>query len=140
MKRGYRINFKMANTLFRVSFAVICSRIGTQLTSKPPPPPPPPGNKPEANLTFDKISLCLVMSLGNEISELLHTSRYLDDLLNIDNPYFEGMIIHIYPPELKLNKVNASDTEAPFLDLNLSVLMALFQQKIMTSAMSLILT
>ena len=29
------INFKISNTLFRVSFAVLCSRIGTQLTSKP---------------------------------------------------------------------------------------------------------
>ena len=27
------------------------------------------------------------------------TSRYLDDLLNIDNPYFEGMVNQIYPPE-----------------------------------------
>ena len=26
------------------------------------------------------------------------TSRYLDDLLNIDNPYFEGMVNQIYPP------------------------------------------
>ena len=25
------------------------------------------------------------------------TSRYLDDLLNIDNPYFEGMVNRIYP-------------------------------------------
>ena len=32
------------------------------------------------------------------------TSRYLDDLLNIDKPYFEGMVNHIYPPELQLNK------------------------------------
>ena len=32
------------------------------------------------------------------------TSRYLDDLLNIDNPYFEGMVNQIYPPELQLNK------------------------------------
>ena len=28
------------------------------------------------------------------------TSRYLDDHLNIDNPYFEGMVNRIYPPEL----------------------------------------
>ena len=49
------------------------------------------------------------------------TSRYLDDLLNIDNPYFEGMVNQIYPPELQLNKANISDTEAPFLDLHLSV-------------------
>ena len=27
------------------------------------------------------------------------TSRYLDDLLNIDNPYFEGMVNRIYPSE-----------------------------------------
>ena len=32
------------------------------------------------------------------------TSRYLDDLLNIDNPYFEGTLNQIYPPELQLNK------------------------------------
>ena len=49
------------------------------------------------------------------------TSRCLDDLLNIDNPYFEGMVNQIYPPELQLNKVNTSDTEAPFLDLHLSI-------------------
>ena len=44
------------------------------------------------------------------------TSRYLDDLLNIDNPYFEQMVGQIYPTELQLNKANSSDTEAPFLD------------------------
>ena len=50
------------------------------------------------------------------------TSRYLDDLLNIDNAYFEGIVNQIYPPEMKLNKANTctSDTEAPFLDLHLS--------------------
>ena len=49
------------------------------------------------------------------------TSRYLDDLLNIDNPYFEGMVNQIYSSELQLNKANTSDTEAPFLDLHLSI-------------------
>ena len=49
------------------------------------------------------------------------TSRYLDDLFNIDNSYFEGMVNRIYPPELQLNKGNTSDTEAPFLDLHLSI-------------------
>ena len=39
-------------------------------------------------------------------------SRYLDDLLNTDNPNFEGMVNRIYPPELRLNKANTSDTEA----------------------------
>ena len=45
------------------------------------------------------------------------TSRYLDDLLNIDNIYFD----RIYPTELQLNRANSSDTEAPFLDLNLCI-------------------
>ena len=49
------------------------------------------------------------------------SSRYLDDLLNIDNPYFEGMVKQIYPPELQLNKANNTDTKAPFLDLHLSI-------------------
>ena len=49
------------------------------------------------------------------------TSRYLDDLLNIDSPYFEGMAKQINPPELQLNKANTTDTEAPFLDLHLSI-------------------
>ena len=44
------------------------------------------------------------------------TSRYLDDLLNIDNPYFDQMVGQIYPTEFQLNKANASDTEAPFLN------------------------
>ena len=50
-----------------------------------------------------------------------YTSRYLDDLLNIDNPYIEDMVDRIYPPELQLNKTNASDTEALLLDLHLSI-------------------
>ena len=51
---------------------------------------------------------------GNVIEAFNSTSRYLDDLLNIDNPYFEGMVNQIYPPELQLNNANASDIEAPF--------------------------
>ena len=48
------------------------------------------------------------------------TFRYLDDLLNIDYPYFEQMVGQIYPTELQLNKANSSDTEAPFLDLSVA--------------------
>ena len=49
------------------------------------------------------------------------TSRYLDDILNINNVYFDTMVSQIYPSELQLNKANTSDTEAPFSDLHLSV-------------------
>ena len=55
------------------------------------------------------------------IEAFISTSRYLDDLLNTNNPYFEGMVNRIYPPELQLNKADTSDTEAPFLDLHLSI-------------------
>ena len=49
------------------------------------------------------------------------TSRYLDDLLNIDNIYFDQMVDRIYPTELQLNRANSSDTETSFLDLNLCI-------------------
>ena len=49
------------------------------------------------------------------------TSRYLDDILNINNVYFDNMVSQIYPSELQLNKANTSDTEAAFLDLHLSI-------------------
>ena len=35
------------------------------------------------------------------------TLRYLDDLLNIDNSYFQQMVSQIYPIELQLNKANS---------------------------------
>ena len=50
--------------------------------------------------------------------------------MNIDNPYFEGMVNQIYPSELQLNKANISDTEAPFLDLHLSVANGFVSSKI----------
>ena len=38
------------------------------------------------------------------------TSRYSDDILNINNVYFDNMVSQIYPSELQLNEANASDT------------------------------
>ena len=40
------------------------------------------------------------------------------------------MINRIYPPELQLNKANTSDTEAPFLDLHLSISNGFFSSTI----------
>ena len=67
------------------------------------------------------------------------TSRYLDDLLNIDNPYFEGMVNQIYPPELQLNKANTSETESPCWIYIYLFLTVLFPAKFMIHAMTLIL-
>ena len=58
------------------------------------------------------------------------TFRHLDDLLNIDNPYFEEMLDQIYPTEIHLNKANSSDTEAPVLDLDLSITNGIVLSKI----------
>ena len=42
------------------------------------------------------------------------TSRYLDDLLCIDNNFFDTRVDHIYPSELHLNTANVSDTGPSF--------------------------
>ena len=67
-----------------------------------------------------------MMSLSEEkqadvIDAFNTTSRYLDDILDINNVYFDMMVSQIYPSELQMNKAIASDTEAPFLDLHLSI-------------------
>ena len=84
-------------------------------------------------------------SLSNDnqadiIEALNSTSRYYDDLLYIDNHYLEGMINLIYTPELKLNKTNTSDTEAPFLDSHISIAYGFGSSKtFMINGMALIL-
>ena len=47
------------------------------------------------------------------------TSRYLDDILNINNVYFDNMVSQMYPSDLQLIKAISSDTEATFLDFHL---------------------
>ena len=49
------------------------------------------------------------------------TSRYLDDLLNSDNTFFDSMDNRFYTSELHQKKANVSDTEASFLDLHFSI-------------------
>ena len=57
----------------------------------------------------------------DDIDAFNSTSRYLDDIFNINNTYFDNMVSQIYPSELKLNEANTSDTKAAFLDLHLSI-------------------
>ena len=45
----------------------------------------------------------------------------MDYILNIYYVYFDTMVSQIYTSELQLNKVNTSDTGAPFTDLHLSI-------------------
>ena len=83
-----------------------------------------------APLVADLFLFCyerdFMLSLSEEnqsgvIEAFNSTSRYLDDLLNIDYNFFDSMVNRIYPSELQLNKANMSDAEASFLDLHLSI-------------------
>ena len=42
------------------------------------------------------------------------TSWYLDDLLNIDNNFFDSMVNRIYPSELQLNKAPTCQLPRPY--------------------------
>ena len=64
---------------------------------------------------------CISVKQAEIIEAFKSTSRYLDDLLNVDSPYFKRMVNRIYPPELQLNKANTADAEAPYLNLHLSI-------------------
>ena len=97
-----------------------------------------------APLVADLFLLCYERNLMKNLSkdnqaDINSRSRHLDDILNNDNPYFEGMVNQIYPPELQPNKANTSDTEVPFLDLNFVFQTALFHPKFMINVMTLIL-
>ena len=76
-----------------------------------------------------------MMSLSDDkqadVIDVFNTaSRYLDDILNINIIYFDNMVSQIYPSELQLNKANTSDTEAAFLDLDLSISIDIVATKI----------
>ena len=49
------------------------------------------------------------------------TLRYLDNLLKIDNDFFDSMVNHIYPSEIQLDMANVSDIEASGLGLHSSI-------------------
>ena len=66
------------------------------------------------------------------------TSRYLDDILNINNVYFDNMVSQIYLSELQFNKANTSYTEAAFLTYICQFLMIFFLPKFMINVMTLI--
>ena len=65
-------------------------------------------------------------------------SRYLHDLLNIYNNFFDSMVNHIYPSELQLNKANVSNAEASILNLHLSISDGFVKTKLIMNEMTLI--
>ena len=73
------------------------------------------------------------------IDSINTTARYLDDILNINNAYFDNMVSQIYPQELQLNKANTSKTEAAFLDLHLTISNDIVSTRFMINVTTLIL-
>ena len=76
-----------------------------------------------ADLFLHSYERDFMMSLSDDkqadvIDAFNTTSKYLDDILNINNAYFDYMVGQIYPPELQ---ANTSNTEASFLDLHFSI-------------------
>ena len=67
------------------------------------------------------------------------TSRYLDDILNINNVGFDNIVSQIYPSEPQLNKAYTSDTEATFLGLHLSISNDIVSTKFMINVTIMIL-
>ena len=102
-----------------------------------------------APLVADLFLFCyerdFVKSLSREnqadnIEAFNSTLRYIDDLLNIDNIYFDQMVDRIYPKELQLNGANSSDTDAPFFWIWIYVyLMVQFPPRFMINGTILIL-
>ena len=67
------------------------------------------------------------------------TSRYLDDLLNIDNPYFEGMVNKFIHLNCNLIKLILQIPRPPFWIYIFLFLTAMFHPKFMINVMTLIL-
>ena len=112
------LNFLLDNIVIRFGTKLYRQVVGTPMDTNCAP------------LVSDLFMFCFerdfMMSLSDDkqadiIDAFNTSSRYLDDILNISNVYFDNMVSQIYPSELQLNKANTSDTEAAFLDLHLSI-------------------
>ena len=68
-------------------------------------------------LFYNERDFMLSLSYNNQagvVEAFISSSINLDDLLNIDHPYFAQMVSQVYPTELHLNKANPSDTKVQF--------------------------
>ena len=54
-------------------------------------------------------------------SQFNFTYTYIDDVLSINNPDFEGYFGQMYPPELEIKDTTESNTSASYFDLLLSI-------------------
>ena len=68
------------------------------------------------------INTVLVLDRYENVSITFNlTYRYIDDVLSINNPYFENYLGHMYPPEFEIKDTTESNTSASYLKLLLSI-------------------
>ena len=91
-----------------------------------------------APLVADLFLLCykkdfMVFLSDNKQADIINalntTSIFVDDILNINNVYFDNRVSQKFPSELQLNKTKASDTKAAFSDLHMSIFDDIFSSK-----------
>ena len=104
--------YLLYNIFIRIGPKLYRQNVGIPMGTNCAPPPPPP-------LVADLFLFCFMKSLTKEkrydlIDVFNSTSRYIDDLLNIDNIHFEHMVHRIYPAELQLNKATLLILKLPF--------------------------
>ena len=65
----------------------------------------------------------ILLSTGKKrlSSQFNFTYRYIDDVLSINNQYFENYLDQMYPAELEIKDTTESNTYAAYLDLLLSI-------------------
>ena len=84
-----------------------------------------------------------MMSLSEKQADIIDafntTSRYLDDILKINNAYFDNRVSQKYPSELQLIRANASILKPHFWICICAFLMILFPLKFMVNVTILIL-
>ena len=106
------LTFLLDNIYIRFGTKLFRQTVGMPMGTKCAPP--------AADLFLFRYERAFMMSLSEEkqsevIEAFNSTSRYFDDLLNIDNKYFDSFISQINPSELFLiYKANSSETRPVF--------------------------
>ena len=112
------LTFLLDNTYFRFGSKLYRQIVGIPMGTNCAPP--------VADLFLFCYERDFMLSLSEDnqsgvIEAFNSTSRYLDDLLDIDNNFIDSIVNGISPSELQLNMAKMSDAEASFLDLHLSI-------------------
>ena len=63
----------------------------------------------------------LIKSNIHLAKQFSHTTRYIDDLLTLNNNRFTKVIPNIYPPELELKRTTESPTMLSYLDILITI-------------------